>query len=182
MKTEVDGLSMQYQQRLRIMSPWSVDPSVIMAAPPYPYPMAVPMAPGHIPVHPSLQGFPFFPNQNHGAFPSPISTFLPYSSAPGNPLIEQVSSPYGAPQIQASSRSHTASKQDSKSKSSDKKRGSEDEKGDDSNDVATELELKIPGSSRPSHLETAQDQIQVFVYRHSLLIVVTVYNAVGGLW
>lgn len=144
------------------MPPWSVDPSVIMAASPYPYPMAVPMAHGPIPVHPSLQAFPFFPNQNHGTFPGPISTFVPYSSAPGNPLIEQVSIPYRPPEIQASSRSHTPSKQDSKSKSSDNQRGSVDERGNDSNDVATDLELKIPGSSHPSHSETAQDQ--VFVY------------------
>ncbi|XP_068646074.1 transcription factor bHLH121-like [Aristolochia californica] len=159
LKSDIENLNVQYQQRLRVMFPWTMDPSVVMAPPSYPYPMAVPVPPGSIPMHPSLQPYPFFPAQNPGPFSNPCSTFLQYSSAPGNPQMEPQSGPHICPHSHLTSRSHTSSKQDSRSKSSDRQRGSNAEKVDDSDDVATELELKTPGSSHPSsHPLSVQEQ------------------------
>lgn len=151
-KSDIDSLNVQYQQKLRVMFPWSaMDPAVMMGPPSYPYPMPVPVPPAPIPMHPSLQPFPFFGSQCHGAIPNPSSTFIPYSSA--NPHIEQQSIHYGYPQ--ASSRSHTSSKQGSKSKSPDPLKGKNAERSADSNDVETELELKTPGSVADQELSSA---------------------------
>lgn len=139
LKSDIENLNSQYQQRVRVMFPWpAVDPSVVMA-PTYPYPVPVHVPPGPIPMHPSMQPFPFFGNQNPNAIPSPCSTFIPYP-ATANPANEQ-------PSVQYASTSHISSKLDSKSKSADHPRGSNSERCDDSDDVATELELKMPGSS-----------------------------------
>ncbi|XP_058090951.1 transcription factor bHLH121 isoform X2 [Magnolia sinica] len=154
LKSDIDNLSVQYQQRLRVMFPWAaMDPSVVMGPPAYPFPMPVPVPAGPIPVHPSLQPYPFFRNLSPGAMPNPCSTFLPFSSA-GHPQIEQQSTQYVSPHPQLS-RSHNASKQDSRSKSSDRQRGSNVEKSVNSIDVVTELELKTPGSASSScHVES----------------------------
>ncbi|KAH0973095.1 hypothetical protein GBA52_025688 [Prunus armeniaca] len=139
LKSDIENLNVQYQQRLRVMFPWAaMDPSVVMA-PQYSYPMPVAVPPGSIPMHPSLQPFPYFQTQTPAAIPNPCSTFVPYQ-APANPPVEQ-------PAPQYASISHLSSKQDSRSKSSDMQRGSNAERCDDSNDVATDLELKMPGSS-----------------------------------
>ncbi|XP_022132596.1 transcription factor bHLH121 [Momordica charantia] len=139
LKSDIENLNAQYQQRLRVMFPWAtMDPSVVMG-PPYSYPVPVPVPPGPIPMHPSLQPFTFFGNQNPGAIPNPCSTFVPYTAAPNHP-IEQ-------PSAQYASNSHISSKQDSRSKSSDQHRRNNAERCDESNDVATDLELKMPGSS-----------------------------------
>ncbi|OVA04926.1 Myc-type [Macleaya cordata] len=156
LKSDIENLNMQYQQRVRVMFPWTaMDPSVVMGPHTYPYPVPVPVPAGPIPMHPSLQPFPFFRNQNPGAIPNPCSTFVPFSS-PANPHMEQLSTQFVSPHMQPSSRSHTSSKQDSKSKSSDRQRGSNIEKSDDSNDVATELELKIPGSTADQEVSYAE--------------------------
>lgn len=155
-KSDIDSLNVQYQQRLRAMFPWSaMDPAVMMGPPSYPYPMPlpVPVPPAPIPMHPSLQPYPFFGNQCPGVIPNPSSTFIPYSSA-ANPQIEQQSIHYGYPQ--ASSRSHTSSKQGSKSKSPDPYKGKNSEKTSDSNDVETDLELKTPGSVADQELSSAE--------------------------
>ena len=121
------------------MFPWTgIDPSVIMA-PPYSYPVPLPVPTGPIAMHPSLQSYPFFGNHNPGAIANPCSTFMPYSTTT-NPRIEQPSS-------QHASSSHTSSKKETRSKSMDDQRGSNGDRCDGSNDVATELELKMPGSS-----------------------------------
>lgn len=139
LKSDIENLNAQYQQRLRVMFPWAtMDPSVVMG-PPYSYPVPVPVPPGPIPMHPSLQPFTFFGNQNPGAIPNPCSTFVPYTAAANHP-IDQPSAHYA-------SNSHVSSKQDSRSKSSDQHRRSNAERCDESNDVATDLELKMPGSS-----------------------------------
>lgn len=138
LKSDIENLNVQYQQRLRVMFPWAaMDPSVVMG-PPYSYPVPVPVPSGPIPMHPSLQPFPFFGNHSTGGIANPCSTFIPYPTPP-NPPVEQ-------PSAQYASTSQILSKQDSKSKSSDHQRGSNVERCDDSNDVATELELKMPGS------------------------------------
>ena len=79
LKSDIENLNVQYQQRLRVMFPWGhVDPSVVVS-PSYSYTtVPIPVPPGPIPVHPSLQPFPFFGNQNPGAIPGPCSTFIPY--------------------------------------------------------------------------------------------------------
>lgn len=138
-KSEIENLNVQYQQRMRVMYPWTgMDPSVVMG-PAYSYPVPIPVPPGPIPMHPQLQPFPFFGNQNASAIPAPCSTFIPYSM-PANPTVEQQSTHYA-------SSSHLSSKQDCKSRSSDRQRGSNAEQHEDSNDVATDLELKMPGTS-----------------------------------
>ncbi|XP_065857382.1 transcription factor bHLH121-like [Euphorbia lathyris] len=140
LKSDIENLNVQYQQRVRVMFPWgAVDPSVVMG-PAYSYPVPVPVPPGSIAMHPSLQPFPFFGSQNPGAIPGPCSTFIPYATS-ANPPNEHQNVQYAA------SSSHISSKQDSISESTDQRRGSSSEKCHDSNDVATELELKMPGSS-----------------------------------
>ncbi|XP_021907853.1 transcription factor bHLH121-like isoform X1 [Carica papaya] len=139
LKSEVENLNVRYQHSLRIMFPWApVDPSVAMA-PAYSYPIPVAVPPAPISMHASLQPFPFFGNQNCGAFPNACSTFFPYSA---NPPIDQ-------PSAQYASSSNISSKQDSRSKTLDHPRSSNSGQTDDNNpnNVATELELKMPGSS-----------------------------------
>lgn len=149
LKSDIDNLNVQYQQRLRVMFPWApMDPSVVMGPSPYSYPVPVPVPSGPIPMHPSLQPFPFFGNQNPSGIPNPCSTFIPYQT-PANPPTE-------VPSAQYASASHVSSKPDSKSKSSDRERSSNTEKCDESNDVATDLELKTPGSSSQQDLLTGE--------------------------
>ncbi|KAI8536999.1 hypothetical protein RHMOL_Rhmol10G0300800 [Rhododendron molle] len=138
LKSDVDNLNLQYQQRMRVRFPWgTIDPSAVMA-PPYSYPVPIPVPTGPIPMHPVLQPFPFFQNQNPGAIPTPCSTLIPYLGPPNHPMDQ--------PPYQCASTSRGSSKQDSKTKTSDHCTGSIDDKSDDSNDVVTELELKMPGS------------------------------------
>lgn len=140
LKSDIENLNAQYQQRARIMFPWTaIDPSSVVMGPPYSYPMPVPVPPGPMTFHPSSQPFPFFGGQNPGPIPNPCPTFVTYPT-PINPAVEQPASQYA-------SNSHISSKPDSKSKSSDQQRGGNVERCDGSNDVATDLELKMPGSS-----------------------------------
>ncbi|GAB4847534.1 hypothetical protein Ancab_026593 [Ancistrocladus abbreviatus] len=138
LKSDIENLNIQHQQRLRVMFPWApVDPHPSVVIGPhysFPMPLAVPAAP--IPMHPSLQPFPFFQNQNPGAI---RSTYVTYPTA-ANLHVEQQST-------QCPSISRTSSKQDSRSKPSVCQRSRHYERSDDSDDVATELELKTPGSS-----------------------------------
>ncbi|KAJ7944166.1 transcription factor bHLH [Quillaja saponaria] len=141
LKSDIENINTQYQQRVRVMFPWTaIDHSVVMG-PPYSYPVPVSVPPGSIPLHPAMQAFPFFGNQNPGSMPDPCSAYVPYL-APANPLTKQPSTEYA-------STTHFLSKQDPKNKSPDHQRARNGERCDDSNDVATELELKMPGSSVP---------------------------------
>ncbi|KAA8547502.1 hypothetical protein F0562_003931 [Nyssa sinensis] len=133
LKSDIDNLNAQYQQRLGVMFPWGAVNSSVVVAPPYSFPVPLPVRPGPIPMHPSLQPFAFFGNQNIGTIPNPCST-------PANPLINQ-------PSAQYVSTSYVSNKQDSRSKSSDCHKGNKDEESDDSNNVVTDLELKTPGST-----------------------------------
>ncbi|CAI0392872.1 unnamed protein product [Linum tenue] len=141
LKSDVEALNMQYQQRLRAMFPWGpVDPSVIMGSP-YSYAVPVPVPPGSIPMHPPMQPFPFYRNQPpsnpvHGTCP----TFISFPTPP-NPPNEQ-------PSAQSASTSHGSSKPDPRSKLVCHPGDSHiEECCDDSGEVATELVLKMPGSS-----------------------------------
>ncbi|GMI83544.1 r Upstream Regulator of IRT1, basic Helix-Loop-Helix 121 [Hibiscus trionum] len=152
LKSDIDNLNIQYQQRVGTMYPWAtVDHSVVMA-PPYPYPVPMTMPPpGAIPIHP----FPFFGNQNPGIIHNPCTTFVPYMTP--NTMVEQQSAQPVAPPAQPSSHSHASGKQDSKNKSSEE---SKIEKTVDSNDVATELELKTPGSTADQDLSSGQKKMK----------------------
>lgn len=151
LKSDIDNLNIQYQQRVRAMFPWpAMDHSVVMGPPSYPFPMPVPIPSGPIPMHPSMQPYPYFGSQNPGVIPNPCSTFVPYLAP--NTLVEQQSTHYVSPLVQPGSRSQVASKQDSRNKSSGE---SKFEKSEDSNDVATELELKTPGSTVDQDLSSA---------------------------
>ncbi|CAA0815623.1 Transcription factor bHLH121 [Striga hermonthica] len=148
LKSDIENLNVQYSQRMRAMYPWAgMDHSVVMHPPSYPFPVPVPMpapmAAGPIPLHPSLQPYPFYGNQSPAVVHNPCSTFVPYMAH--NSVIEQHSTQHVSQAVpQSNNRSHGSGKQDSKYKTSDGE--SRIEKSDDSNDVTTDLELKTPGS------------------------------------
>ncbi|CAN8258725.1 unnamed protein product [Cochlearia groenlandica] len=135
LKSDIENLNLQYQQRLRSMSPWgaAMDHTVMMAPPPsYPYPMPMAMPPGSIPMHPSMPPYTYFGSQNPSMIPSPCPTYMPYMPPP-NTVVEQQSV-----HIPQNPSNRTRSKASRESRS---------EKAEDSNDVATQLELKTPGST-----------------------------------
>ncbi|PON83415.1 Basic helix-loop-helix transcription factor [Trema orientale] len=157
LKSDIENLNVQYQQRMRTMFPWAaMDHSVVMAPPSYPYPVPMPLAPGPIPMHPHMQPYPFYGNQNPGVIPNPCSTFVPYITP--STLVEQQSQQYVSPIIQPGSRSNVSGKQDSRNKSSGE---SKIGKSEDSNDVATNLELKTPGSATDQDSGQGQSQRSV---------------------
>lgn len=140
LKSDIENLNAQYQQRLRLVYPWgTVEPSVVMG-PPYSYPLPVAVPSGPIPMHPSLQSYPFFGSHNTSTIPSPQPAFMPYPTPP-NPHVEKQP-------IQPGSTCHVLSKPDSRSKASGSGKARHLERTDDSSDVATELELKTPGYGR----------------------------------
>ncbi|KAH6767222.1 basic helix-loop-helix DNA-binding superfamily protein [Perilla frutescens var. hirtella] len=144
LKSDIENLNGQYLQRVRAMYPWGgMDHSVVMHPSSYPFPMPVPVPTGPIPMHPSLQPYPFYGNQNPAVVPNPCSTYVPYMTH--NPMIEQQSTQHVSQVMQQGARSHASSKQDPRNKSSDVE--SRIEKSDDSNDITTDLELKTPGST-----------------------------------
>jgi len=140
LKSDIENLNAQYQQRVRIMFPWTAIDHSVVISPPYSYPLPIPIPPAPISIHPSLQPFPFFGNQNPGPIPSPCSMYVPYST-PTN-------APVDPPSVLYASTSHVSNQRESFSKSSGNRRpGSDAERCSESHDVATELELKMPGSS-----------------------------------
>lgn len=148
LKSDIENLNAQYQQRLRATFPWAtIDHSVVMHPPSYPLPVPLPMPipPGAISMHPSLQPYPFFGNQNHSVIPNPCSTFVPYVTP--NPVIEQPPTQYVSPAMHPSNRFNIPSKQDSRNNPSDCQGESKFEKSEASDDVTTDLELKTPGST-----------------------------------
>ncbi|XP_061371853.1 transcription factor bHLH121-like [Gastrolobium bilobum] len=124
LKSDIENLNTQYQQRVRTMFPWtSIDHSVVMSSP-YSYPVPIPIPSAPISIHPSLQPFPIFGNQ-----------YVPFS-APANPPVEY-----------ASTSSHVSTQIESGSKSPGHRRPGDAKRCSESHEVATELELKMPGSS-----------------------------------
>ncbi|XP_038902535.1 transcription factor bHLH121 [Benincasa hispida] len=143
LKSDIENLNAQYQQNLRATYPWAaMDHSVVMSPTPFPFPVPMQMPPGPFPLHPSLQPYTFFGNPDPRVITNPCSTFVPF--VPPNSLTEQQSSRNAPPFIQSGNQSHNLSKQSTGSKSSSE---SKIEKSVDSNEVATYLELKTPGSS-----------------------------------
>ncbi|XP_042042321.1 transcription factor bHLH121-like [Salvia splendens] len=144
LKSDIENLNGQYLQRMRALYPWGgMDHSVVMHPSSYPFPMPVPVPTGPIPMHPSMQPYPFYGNQNPAVVPNPCSTYVPYMTH--NPMIEQQSTQHASQVMQQSARPHASSKPDPRNKSSDVE--SRIEKSDDSNDITTDLELKTPGST-----------------------------------
>ncbi|KAL1565834.1 transcription factor bHLH121-like isoform X1 [Salvia divinorum] len=144
LKSDIENLNGQYLQRMRAMYPWGgMDHSVVMHPSSYPFPMPVPVTAGPIPLHPSMQPYPFYGNQNPAVVPNPCSTYVPYMTH--NPMIEQQSTQHASQVMHQSVRPHASSKPDPRNKSSDVE--SRIEKSDDSNDITTDLELKTPGSA-----------------------------------
>lgn len=143
LKSDIENLNIQYQPRLRATFPWAaMDHSIVMAPPSYPYPVPVPMPQGPIPMHPSMQPYSFFGNQNPAVIHNPCSTFVPYMTP--NTMVDQQSTQHVSSFVQPVNRSHASGKQDSKNKSPGE---SKIDKSEDSNDIATDLELKTPGST-----------------------------------
>ncbi|XP_050888184.1 transcription factor bHLH121 [Lathyrus oleraceus] len=139
LKSDIENLNSQYQQRVRVMPPWtSMDHSVVMSSP-YPYPVPMPIPPAPVSIHPHMQHFPYFGNPNPGHIPSLCSMYIPFS-APPNPPIEM-------PSAQYASTSHMLNRKELRSKSPGHRRPSDAKRCSVSPDVATELELKMPGSS-----------------------------------
>jgi hypothetical protein len=142
-------LDNQYQQRIQMLYPWTaMDPSgVIGPRPSFPFPVPVP-------IQPQLQAYPFFRNQTFGAIANPCTAYMAMAySQPRHPPSDQQSNQFSTPvQHSASGRSHSPA-QDSGSKSSTLHHASCGGRNDVFGDVATDLELKIPGSSAPSHSE-----------------------------
>ncbi|KAG4175289.1 hypothetical protein ERO13_A11G175100v2 [Gossypium hirsutum] len=142
LKADIENLNIQYQQRLSVMFPWTgIEPSVVVA-PPYSYPAPLHVPTGPIAMLPSLQPYPYFLNHGPGAVANPCSTYIPYS-------MEQPSS-------QPTSSSHLSFQRDCRSKPMDDQGGSNRDSCDGSNDVVTELELKIPGSSTNQGLSAVE--------------------------
>lgn len=146
LKSDIEKLNIQYQHRSRAIFPWGpVDHSVVMgqalpASYPFPMPMAVPSAP--IPVHPTIPPYTFFTSPNPNIIPNSCSTFVPYVT-PGT-QVEQLPAQFVPPLMQHGNVSHVSTNVDKKNKPSGENKT---RKSDNSNEVATNLELKTPGSS-----------------------------------
>ncbi|KAL7082794.1 hypothetical protein ACP275_14G123900 [Erythranthe tilingii] len=164
LKSDIDNLNGQYQQRMRAMYPWGgMDHSMVMHQSSYPYPMPVPVPTAPIAMHPSMQPYPFYGNQNPAVVPNPCSTYVPYMTH--NTMIEQHVS-QGVVQQQCT-RSHASSRQEPRHKSSDGE--SRIEKIDDSNDITTDLELKIPGSASEQDSSSKQRKAKKIVRKEGSL-------------
>ncbi|XBI46607.1 hypothetical protein VPH35_110811 [Triticum aestivum] len=153
LKSDVDNLNNHYQQRIQMLYPWTtMEPSVLIGAPPsYPFSLQVPIPAGAVTMHPQLQPCPFFQNQTLGAISNPC-THMAYSQSCHAPS-DQPSSQFSTPvPLSSSNRSHSPA-QDCRSKSPSLQQASCGGRNDDFGDVATDLELKTPGSSAPSHSE-----------------------------
>ncbi|KAK4477154.1 hypothetical protein RD792_016367 [Penstemon davidsonii] len=171
LKSDIESLNAQYQQRVRAMYPWGgMDHSVVMHQSSYPFPMPVPMPTGPIPMptgpvpmHPSLQPYPFYGNHNPSIVPNPCSTYVPYMTH--NTMVEHQSMQHVTQVMQQGNRSHTSSKQDHRNNSLDEE--SRIEKTDDSVDIATDLELKIPGSTSEQDSTSKQRKAKKFVRKET---------------
>ncbi|KAL6497893.1 hypothetical protein OROHE_026739 [Orobanche hederae] len=143
LKSDIENLNTQYLQRMRAMYPWAgMDHSVVIHPSSYPFPMPVPMPAGPIPMHPALQPYPFYGNQNPAVVPNPCPTYVPYTTH--NTAIEPMHHVSQA-MPRSNNRSHGSGRQDPRCKTSDGENIVE--KMDYLNDITTDLELKTPGST-----------------------------------
>ncbi|KAG9149580.1 hypothetical protein Leryth_021526 [Lithospermum erythrorhizon] len=150
LKSDIESLHGQYQQRIRTMNPWmGMDHSVVMHPPSYTYSLPMPIATGpmHMPMHPSMQAYPFVP--------SPCPTFVPFMAP--NTLVEQQPTQHGSSVAQPGGGCRVSSKQNLRYQPSDQG-NSISEKTEDSSDVGTDLELKTPGSMSEQDLPSGQQK------------------------
>ncbi|XP_025815613.1 transcription factor bHLH121 isoform X2 [Panicum hallii] len=154
LKSEVDNLNNQYQQRMRVLYPWAgMEPSVVIGPPPaYPYPVPLPIPSGSVPMHPQLQAYPFFRSQTSGTIPNACTPYMAYTQ-PCHPPNDQPSNQLNSPVAHSSSHRSNSPGRDCRSKSSTLQQVSCGVRSTGVGDVATDLELKTPGSSGPSHSE-----------------------------
>lgn len=142
LKSNIQDLKAQQHQRTQgFMVPWATVDSSILMAPSYPFPVAVSVPPGSVPVHQTIQPLPSYANQHIAT-----STFIPYL-APVIPRINQ--------STLTASTSYISGPRASSTRSISEQRSSRSRTGN-SNDVATDLELKIPGSAAPKGLSTRE--------------------------
>lgn len=142
LKSNIQDLKAQQLQRTQgFMVPWATVDSSILMAPSYPFPVAIPVPPGSVPVHQTIQPLPSYVNQHIAT-----STFFPYL-APVIPRINQ--------STLTVSTSYISGPRASSTRSISEQRSSRSRTGN-SNDVATDLELKIPGSAAPKGLSTRE--------------------------
>jgi len=144
LKSEVDNLNNQCQQRMRLLYPWAgMEPSVVIGPPPaYPYPVPLAIPSGSVPMHPRLQAYPFLRSQTSGTIPNACTPCMAYTQ-PCHPPNDQPSNKFNSPVAHSSSHS----------KPSTLRQASCGVRTTGVGDVATDLELKTPGSSGPSHSE-----------------------------
>ncbi|KAK4802305.1 hypothetical protein SAY86_000508 [Trapa natans] len=146
LKSDVENLNIQCQHRSRAMFPWGPeDHSVVMGPtlpPSYPFPMPMAMPSGPIPVHPTIPPYTFFTAPNPNIIPNSCSTYVPYIT-PGT-RVEQLPAQFVPPLMQCGNISHVSSNIQNKNKTP---RESRTRRSDDSDEVATNLELKTPGST-----------------------------------
>ncbi|CAM0946312.1 unnamed protein product [Alopecurus aequalis] len=152
LKSNVDNLNNQYQQHIRMLYPWTaMEPSVVAGPrPSFPFPVPVPIPTSAVTMHPQLQAYPFFRNQTLGAIGNPCTAYMAYRQ-PRHPLSDQPSNHFSTPVPHSSSSRSRSPSQECGSKSSKLHHASSRGKNDGYRYVATDLELKIPGSSAPSH-------------------------------
>ncbi|GMH16378.1 hypothetical protein Nepgr_018219 [Nepenthes gracilis] len=156
LETEMEDLNVQYQHKLKAVFPWfAMDHSVLSHPPLYPFAVPIPVPSAPIPMHPSMQPYPFFGSQNAAVFPNPGSTFAPYVVP--NTLVEQQSAQYPSSSMKPGNRSHISCGQDSR-KSSDHHRECPNGNTEDSNDVPMDLELKTPGSTSDEDASSRQNR------------------------
>lgn len=153
----------QYQQRMRVLYPWvGMEPSVVMGPPPaYPYPVPVPIPSGAVPMHPQLQTYHFFHSQASGTIQNTCIPYMAYTQ-PCHPPTDQPSNQLNTPVAHSSSHRSNSPAQDCRSKSSTLQQPSCGVRSSDAGDIATDLELKTPGSSCQSHAEIAYNVRVIF--------------------
>ena len=148
---------------MRVLYPWAgMEPSVVMGPPPaYPYPVPVPIPSGAVPMHPQLQTYPFFHSQTSGTIPNACIPYMAYTQ-PCHPPTDQPSNQLNTPVAHSSSHRSNSPAQDCRSKSSTLQQPSCGVRSSGVGDIATDLELKIPGSSCQSHAEIANNVRVIF--------------------
>lgn len=149
LKSDVNNLNNHHAQSIQMLYPWTtMEPSVLIGPPPsYPFSVQVPIPTGAVTMHPQLQPCPFFQNPTLVAFSNPCTPSMTSNQSCHAPRDQsnQFSSPFP---LSSSSQSHSPA-QDCRSKSPTIQQASCGGRIDDRGDVATDLELKTPGSYAP---------------------------------
>uniref|UniRef100_A0A0A9EWF9 Uncharacterized protein n=1 Tax=Arundo donax TaxID=35708 RepID=A0A0A9EWF9_ARUDO len=148
---------------MQVMYPWTgMEPSIVIGLPqPYPYLVPVPIHSGSVPMHPPLQAYPFFRSQTSGTIPNPCPPNMAYTQ-PCHPPTDQPSNQFNTPVPHSSSHRSNSHAQDCRSKSSTLQQANCGVRSSGVADVATDLELKTPGSSAP-HIQKLLIRIRLLI-------------------